>query len=45
MHVQERKIRSRKSLRDAITRSYSVRVNDTPTKMQAALMRAIEEGK
>ena len=43
--IEQRKIRSKRALRDAIARSASVRVNGVPTKMQAALLRAIEEGK
>lgn len=45
--VETRPVRSRKALCDAIMRSYSVRrdIATGPTKIQLALMRAIEEGK
>ena len=40
--IEQRKIRSRKALADAVARSLSVRVSTTPTPMQRAFQRALE---
>lgn len=45
VHADSVKIRSKRQLRIQVTTAYKCRVADTPTAVQAAFLRAIEDGK